>query len=131
MATEEERNRSAIGLRNMSQIGARAAVALDLCVPGPNRDKRVARLFRCSVRLAQYLRKGQCWTAARLSQASGVLGADFDIALAGIDIGAEIAQLRARLNELEGRIRGNGGEGNSEGHRTALDPGRNSASGAG
>lgn len=82
--------------RMTADYGQRAALALDRCIPGPNRDKAVARLFGVSVRMAQYLRRGQHWTAERLSQASG--------ALAGFDQYIATPNVHARLDELEAEI---------------------------
>ena len=62
-------------------FGLRAGSALDRLVPGPHRDKSIARLFGISVRMAKYLRAGEHWTADRLSQASAVLGVAFVAAL--------------------------------------------------
>lgn len=59
----------------------RAAAALRLLVHGRHADKLTARVFGCSPRLAQHLRAGRCWTVARLTQASLVLGVAFDRAL--------------------------------------------------
>jgi hypothetical protein len=80
MANEKERSNLAIECSDFAQ---RAGRALDELVPGPNRDKLVARMFRCSERLAQYLLAGKCWTVQRLSMASAMLGEDFDHLLLG------------------------------------------------
>lgn len=65
----------------MGDYGVRAADAINHLVPGPNRDKAVARIFRCSVRMARYLRSGQFWSIDRLNQASAkVPGFDEHIA---------------------------------------------------
>lgn len=97
MASDQERNAERKNL-SVSDYGARAAFAVDTLVPGPNRDKKVARLFSISVRMAQLLRAGRFWTTERLSQASRLLGSDFDALL------ADPSLLRARLCELEREI---------------------------
>lgn len=108
MGSGEERKEVRNNLaRPMSDYGLRAAQALDTLVPGPHRDKAVARLFRCSVRMAQYLRRGEYWTADRLSQASRTLGAAFDVLLYDPDaMAAEIAELRRRIDILHERFGG-------------------------
>jgi hypothetical protein len=80
MVSEKERSNFAMECNDFAQ---RAGSALDELVPGPNRDKLVARMFRCSERLAQYLLAGKCWTVKRLSIASAMLGQDFDHLLLG------------------------------------------------
>lgn len=62
--------------------GVRAATALNKLIPSPYQDKRVARLMGCSVRMAQYLRRGECWTIERLNKASATLPG-FDAMLLG------------------------------------------------
>lgn len=95
----------------MSDYGARAAAALNEFLPGQHRDKTVARLFGVSLRLAQYLRAGQCWTTERFTQASKAFGVDFDLRLSGIDLHSEIADMRRRMLELETLLnRGETGE---------------------
>lgn len=91
-----------------ADYGQRAAIALDRCIPGPHRDKEVARLFGCSVRFAKYLRRGQHWTADRLTQASRALKS-FDEYLASPNLHrrldaleAEIAELRKDIQDREG-----------------------------
>src|SRR5678815_1149880 len=80
----------------------------DSLVPGPHRDKSVARLFGVSVRQAKYLRIGRYWTVDRLTQASAVLGAAFDAALySPVSSGqhySEMAGIEDRLTRLEARI---------------------------
>lgn len=65
-----------------SSYGVRAAAALNKLIPSPYQDKRVARLMGCSVRMAQYLRRGECWTIERLNKASAALSG-FDAMLIG------------------------------------------------
>ena len=88
-----------------ADYGRRAAAALDLLIPGPHRDKAIARLFGTSVRMAKYLRSGRHWTAERLSQASRALGAGFDVALyspaPSAQHDAEMAEIAARLARME------------------------------
>src|SRR5688572_9462555 len=81
-----------------ADYGQRAAMALERCIPGPNRDKAIARLFGVSDRMARYLRCGQHWTAERLGQASQALGARFDAYVASTDV------VCAELDRLEGEI---------------------------
>ena len=91
-----------------ADYGVRAAVALDRVLPGPHRDKTVARLFNVSVRTAQYLRGGKYWTIARLSQASALLGVAFDAALCSpitsAEFEVETADFDARLSRVEARL---------------------------
>lgn len=70
------------GCRRLSSYGMRAASALNKLIPAPYQDKRVARLMGCSVRMAQYLRRGECWTIERLNKASAALPG-FDAMLLG------------------------------------------------
>lgn len=86
--------------RMTADYGQRAALALDRCIPGPNRDKAVARLFGVSVRFAQYLRRGQHWTAERLTQASNAL-AEFDEYISAPNIRAQITRLEADIAEVK------------------------------
>jgi hypothetical protein len=111
MASEPERKDIAHqrnGDRMTADYGQRAALALDRCVPGPNKDKAVARLLNVSVRMAQYLRRGQHWTAGRLTQASATLrGFDQYISAPNIHqrldaMEAELTELRQHLKESEG-----------------------------
>jgi hypothetical protein len=59
---------------NAISLASRAGAALDAMIPDANRDKIIARLFGVSVRMAQYLRCGKCWTVERLSTATEILG---------------------------------------------------------
>lgn len=61
------------GCARLSSYGARAGAALNKLIPAPYQDKRIARLMGCSVRMAQYLRSGECWTVERLDKASASL----------------------------------------------------------
>jgi hypothetical protein len=115
MATEKKRNVVAA----MSDFGIRAAVAIDSLLPGPHKDKRVARLFGVSVRLAQYLRQGKHWTVDRMSQASRLLGSDFDIAL----FHAEATRLRQTQDAVIQHLRGGkDGHAHPEGDCDDVDP---------
>lgn len=107
MASGLEGNAKGKGVAPVTDYGLRAAAALNDLIPGPHRDKAVARLFNCSVRFAKYLRAGQHWTADRLSQASRVLGADFDIRLNGIPVFQvpTTPQLHERIDALEAEFR--------------------------
>jgi len=93
-----------------SDYGMRAAMALNHALPGEHRDKLVARMFGCSVRMAKYLRAGQYWTIDRLNQASAVIGDVFDIALSPATDDkhyaemADIEALAERLARLEANV---------------------------
>jgi hypothetical protein len=50
-------------------IARRAATALELNHPGPNKDKRIAQALLISPGMAKQLRAGRGWTVARLDQA--------------------------------------------------------------
>jgi len=93
-----------------ADYGQRAATALDLLIPGPHRDKSVARKFGVSVRMAKYLRAGKHWTAERFTQASAVLGDAFDMALSSPSSTsqhyAEMKDIAERLARLEARLEG-------------------------
>jgi hypothetical protein len=88
-----------------ADYGQRAATALDQLIPGPHRDKAVARLFGVSVRFAKYLRAGRHWTTGRLAQASVAFGGAFDAALYTPASDArhyrEMAEIADRLARLE------------------------------
>ena len=81
------------GKRMSADYGVRAGMALNHLVRGPHRDKAVARLLGVSVRMAKYLRAGQFWTTARLSQAGRLIDG-FDAYLASPE------WVLARLDEL-------------------------------
>jgi len=83
--------------------GRRAAYAINRLVPGPNRDKAVARLFECSIRTAQYLRAGLHWSIDRLNIASKKVNG-FDAYLA-TDLNARLDFLEQELAELRGNLR--------------------------
>lgn len=108
MASDEERNNLAKRAKPMSDYGMRAASAVNLILPGRNRDKLLARMFGCSVRTAQYLRAGQFWTVDRLSQASRMLGVAFDRALyapvSSAQHALEMDEIAERLARLEDRV---------------------------
>lgn len=87
-----------------ADYGQRAALALDRCIPGPHRDKTVARLFGVSVRMAQYLRRGQHWTADRLTQASEAFK-QFDNYIASPNIAARLDEMEAELRALRQDIK--------------------------
>jgi hypothetical protein len=87
-----------------ADYGQRAAMALERCIPGPNRDKAIARLFGVSDRMARYLRCGQHWTAERLTQASKAI-TDFDEYISAPNIRAKIDRLEADLAEVKRLIR--------------------------
>src|SRR5690348_9995631 len=101
MASGSERHGIA-KMRNV--IAERAALALDRCYPGAHRDKRIARDFSVSVRMAQHLRAGEHWTLDRLAQASAIFGAAFDAALVptpATQHAVEMDEIAVRLAELE------------------------------
>lgn len=95
---------------NMSaDYGVRAGVALDRLVPGPHRDKRIARMFGVSPRMARHLRCGQHWTIDRLSQASAMIQG-FDSFIASPEqLHARIEELRQQIDDLAAVIRGKNG----------------------
>lgn len=93
------------GGRMTADYGQRAALALDRCIPGPNRDKAVARLFGVSVRMARYLRGGQHWTAERLTQASAAFD-EFDEYISAPNLHVKLDRLEADLAEVRRLIRG-------------------------
>lgn len=113
MESGGERNETRKDLASVTDYGARAAAALDQLLPGPHRDKAVARLFNVSVRMAQYLRSGRFWTAERLSQASRALGVDFDVRIAAPSadrIWDRIGELEREIAALRQEQWGTGGE---------------------
>ena len=87
-----------------ADYGQRAAIALDLLVPGPHRDKAVARMFGVSVRTAKYLRTGKRWTVDRMTQARERLGEAFDTALTGAQMRAETENIEQRIARLEAKL---------------------------
>lgn len=95
------------GNRTMSDYGARAGLALDRLVPGPNRDKAVERIFNCSPRMARYLRKGLFWTTDRLTQASRAIE-NFDAYIATPNLQQRLDALEAEIAELRELTRGEG-----------------------
>lgn len=110
MAIRAEGKPKGKGVARMSDYGVRAAMALNQLLPGEHRDKTVARMFNVSVRMAKYLRTGQHWTIDRLSQASAVLGASFDVLLSPSTDAqhyaemADIQEIAERLARLEERV---------------------------
>jgi hypothetical protein len=110
MATDPKRNDVAEARKGpMSyDFAQRAALALNSLVPGPHRDKSIARIFDCSVRLAQYLRAGQHWTIDRLNIASQrIIG--FDAYLASPDFHTRLDQIARELDEIRSNLRGGDG----------------------
>lgn len=91
-----------------ADYGQRAALALERCIPGPNRDKAIARLFNVSDRMARYLRCGQYWTAERLSQASAAIK-QFDSYISAPNIHARLDEMEAELTALREQLKSNGG----------------------
>ena len=77
----------------------RAALAVNQLVPGPHRDKAIARIFECSVRFAKYLRAGRHWTIDRLNVASQRI-AGFDAYLASPDFHTRLDQIARELDEM-------------------------------
>lgn len=82
--------------------------ALDTLFPGPNRDKRIARKFGVSVRMAKYLRTGNHWTVRRLAQAADLFGDAWDAALSKPETNwrhnLEMQEIEARLARLEKQL---------------------------
>lgn len=92
--------------------GERAAHALDLIFPGRHKNKRVARAFGISVRLAKYLRAGKRWHSERLAQAVELFGdaweaamsrrdSDFSYELEKQDFERRLAKLEQYLGEMD------------------------------
>jgi hypothetical protein len=93
-----------------TDFALRAGQALEALLPERDRDKAIARLFNCSVRMAKYLRTGQSWTVERLGQASAALGEAFDRlvfggALDDTRLAAESEAIHQRIAEQQTRIR--------------------------
>jgi hypothetical protein len=90
-------------------IARRAAAALDLNHPGPNKDKRIAQAFLISPGMAKQLRAGRGWTVARLDQAMRLFPGFRDLLfppatdeIRGFDrLGGTIAALR---DEIRGEL---------------------------
>jgi hypothetical protein len=88
--------------REEPNYALRAARALEELIPAANRDKAIAQVFNCSVRMAQYLRQGEKWTIERLNQARAVFGAEFDRRLCALDqIVPTPDDINARLSRIE------------------------------
>lgn len=96
MASEQDgKHLSNRGNETASDYGVRAGQAIERLVPGPNRDKEIARIFKITDRMARFLRRGQFWTIERLNQAS--------LSIPGFD--TYVADpLLARCDELEREI---------------------------
>jgi len=109
MATEPEGNNFAQkGNRKMtSDYGQRAALAVNRLVPGPHRDKAIARKLGCSVRFAKYLRAGQHWTIDWLNRASSTIQG-FDAYLASPDFHNRLDEIERELVEIRSNLRGEG-----------------------
>jgi len=90
-------------MRNV--IAQRAGAFLHDAYAGPHRDKRIARDFNISLRMAQYLRSGYHWTTERLAQMSAMAGPAFDKALytpvSSVQHFSEMGDLHDRLARLE------------------------------
>ena len=112
MASNEKRNDVAFQ-RNQamsSDYSQRATLAINRLVPGPNRDKSVARKLGCSVRFAQYLQHGQHWTIDWLNRASAAIEG-FDAYLASPDFHNRLDEIEQELAEIRSNLRGQrGGE---------------------
>jgi hypothetical protein len=92
-----------------NDIGRNAGRALDALVIGPHRDKRIARLFGITPRMARYLRIGKHWTIERLALASSLFGEEFDRLLVNAQLLVSEPMLSQqaladRLNELETQL---------------------------
>jgi hypothetical protein len=97
------RKRSSLAIeRNI--FARNAGAALELLVNGPHRDKLIARMFGVSIRMAQYLRAGKCWTVDRLSTASAVLGEEFDRLLMQRILPPSTEKIHERIDRLERTI---------------------------
>lgn len=87
-----------------SDYGQRAALAINDLVPGPNRDKALARIFRCTDRMVRYLRNGRYWSIDRLNQASAAIKG-FDAYIAS-PLHARFSALEQELGELREMLGG-------------------------
>jgi len=95
------------GNGTMSDYGIRAAVIIDRLVPGPHRDKTLARIFGCSLRMVKYLRSGRHWTIDRLNQASAKI-VGFDEALSTPNLHLRLDEIEREINEIRDNIAGGG-----------------------
>jgi hypothetical protein len=97
------------GNRSMSDYGMRAGFAITRLVPGPHRDKILARIFGCSDRMVRYLRAGQHWTTDRLSLASAKIQG-FDEAISTPNLHHRLDEIQQEINEIRYNLRGESGE---------------------
>ncbi len=84
-----------------------AGNALDVLTAGPHQDKRIARLFGVTPRMARYLRAGKHWTIERLALASALLGHDFNLHLIARFVPEPLRSDKAldvRLSEVERQL---------------------------
>ena len=93
------------GNEQPTHYGLRAGYALERCVPGPNRNKKIETIFNCSPRMARYLRAGLYWSIERLNIASTKIK-KFDAYLASPDFQTRFDELERELAELREDIRG-------------------------
>lgn len=87
-----------------NEFAKRAALALNFLVSGPHRDKRIARIFGCSTRMARYLCDGRHWSLGRLNQASQKLP-EFETYLAN-PLAAKADALTKELDRILSELRG-------------------------
>lgn len=91
-----------------SGIADRAATFLAVNHAGPNKDKRIARLFGISAGMAQLLRAGRGWTVARLDQAARLYGrafGDFVWPPSADEIHDRLDRIEAQLAEIRNDLK--------------------------
>ena len=79
-------------------IAQRAAAALELNHPGPNKDKRIAQALLISPGMAKQLRAGRGWTVARLEQSMRLFPGFRDLVFPPTTVEIQ------RLDRLDGTI---------------------------
>jgi hypothetical protein len=104
-----------VGGSSLAKLGTAFALnagrAINQLVPAKDRDKTIAQMFGCSVRMAKYRRGGRCWTLDRLQTASALFGQDFDVLLIvplqhAVEslIPAQPEEIHERIDRLEDEV---------------------------